>query len=240
MRLSFGVGSFVIKALLDVSDTEVAPTSERRLQGPEDLRRQHAQQQSAQRQSAQLQSAQQPYAAPPPQPTYLTEAGSAAYPSMYSSEYSYLSGTSYGQAPINPRIEPRYTDMDPGDSRLDPEEFTLHPRDSNMGPRDPRSDTYPDSIENSGNKPRYGCYQTDPSMNRAMDNHRAYDYVSTTPPLQSGGPHSLGFDSTNASHAPSQLATDGSLENDTQKMLEDLLALWTPLPRADEGDSQTV
>ena len=44
--------------------------------------------------------------------------------------------------------------------------------------------------------------------------------------------------STKTFHMPYTFGPEENLENDTQKELDDLLALWTPIPRVGEEHSQ--
>lgn len=74
--------------------------------------------------------------------------------------------------------------MDPRDPRLDPRDPRLDPRDLRIDPRDPRLDTRPDPRSLTAYS--YVTSPGDVSMHGAVDDPRAYDYVSTIPPLQSG------------------------------------------------------
>ncbi len=74
--------------------------------------------------------------------------------------------------------------------------------------------------------PAHDSYGGEPSQSAAQPPHRGgYDYASAPDEHDRAK-----LDSAHASHAPSGHARDESLENDTQKTLEDLLALWAPLP----------
>ena len=134
-------------------------------------------------------------------------------PSANDSNYTYgdeytNAGSSYRQAPTYPsagyrdpreeprgvysRADPRDTRMDPRDPRLDlrdprldPRDLRMDPRDPRMDPRDPRLDTRPDPRTIPG-YPSYVSSPGDASMHGAVDDPRAYDYVSSIPPLQSG------------------------------------------------------
>ena len=87
--------------------------------------------------------------------------------------------------PRDTRMDPRDPRLDPRDPRLDPRDLRMDTRDPRMDPRDPRLDTRPDPRT----IPNYSPYVSSPgdvSMHGAVDDPRAYDYVSTVPPLQSG------------------------------------------------------
>lgn len=88
--------------------------------------------------------------------------------------------------PRDTRMDPRDPRLDPRDPRLDPRDLRMDPRDPRMDPRDPRLDTRPDP-RTIPSYPSYGVNSPgDVSMHGAVDDPRAYDYVSTIPPLQSG------------------------------------------------------
>ena len=111
--------------------------------------------------------------------------------------------------PRDTRMDPRDPRLDLRDPRVDPRDLRMDPRDPRMDPRDPRLDPRPDPRTIPSYPSSYVTSPSDASMHGVVDDPRAYDYMSTIPPLQSG---------RGGSFTPSGVPTRGYDPRDSPQM----------------------